>query len=82
VYSLGILLLEVGFWCPIERTFQDSGTNDLASFTSELKNRYVPSLSGGMGKTYSQIVSCCLEGRFDNFLREGRAMWTMSVSYR
>lgn len=64
VYSLGILLLEIGFWCPIERIYRDHGTDALSSFAAELQSRYVPALRGRMGKTYSQIVGCCLEGRF------------------
>jgi len=64
VYSLGILLLEVGFWCPIERIYHDCGTDTLSSFAAKLEKRYVPELSGRMGKAYSQIVGCCLEGRF------------------
>lgn len=71
MYSLGILLLEVGFWCPIGRIYQDCGSSDLKSFTDELKKRYVPTLSGRMGKAYTQIVSYCLEGKSGGIAGEG-----------
>ena len=39
IYGLGIVLLEIGLWCPIQRIFKDCGTEDLAVFSDELKIR-------------------------------------------
>ncbi|KAG7284948.1 hypothetical protein NEMBOFW57_009563 [Staphylotrichum longicolle] len=62
VYSLGILLLEIGFWCPIRRISRDSRAQTPAAFASELRTRYVPELEGRMGKVYADIVAYCLAG--------------------
>jgi len=63
-YSLGILLLEIGLWCPIQRIWKDCKSDDLGVFAVELKNRYVPELRGRMGKVYADIVRRCLDGDF------------------
>jgi hypothetical protein len=60
VYSLGIILLEIGFWCPIRRIARDSRSQNPAAFASELRTRYVPELEGRMGKVYANIVAHCL----------------------
>ncbi|RYP67872.1 hypothetical protein DL769_005661 [Monosporascus sp. CRB-8-3] len=60
VYSLGILLLEIGFWCPIKRIFRDCRSPSAVVFATELRARYVPELNGRMGKTYADIVAYCL----------------------
>ncbi|KAK4031948.1 hypothetical protein C8A01DRAFT_51135 [Parachaetomium inaequale] len=60
VYSLGIILLEIGFWCPIRRVSRDSRSQTPAAFASELRTRYVPELEGRMGKVYAHIVAYCL----------------------
>ncbi|KAK3897527.1 hypothetical protein C8A05DRAFT_19733 [Staphylotrichum tortipilum] len=67
VYSLGILLLEIGLWCPIRRISRDSRSQTPAAFASELRTRYVPELEGRMGKVYARIVAYCLaEGSVKN----------------
>jgi hypothetical protein len=63
-YSLGILLLEIGLWCPVHRILKDCKTEDLAVFATKVKETYVPELRGRMGKVYTDIVSSCLEGNF------------------
>lgn len=60
VYSLGILLLEIGFWCPIQRIAQEFEAQDAAAIASELRRRFVPELEGRMGKTYADVVAYCL----------------------
>ncbi|RYO93292.1 hypothetical protein DL764_008011 [Monosporascus ibericus] len=60
VYSLGILFLEIGFWCLIKRIFRDCRSRSAVDFATELRARYVPELNGRMGKTYTDIVAYCL----------------------
>ncbi|KAK0631518.1 hypothetical protein B0T14DRAFT_549302 [Immersiella caudata] len=60
VYSLGILLLEIGFWCPIQCIYRDSKSETTAAFASKLRTRYVPELEGRMGRKYANIVAYCL----------------------
>ncbi|KAH9208695.1 hypothetical protein DL95DRAFT_394996 [Leptodontidium sp. 2 PMI_412] len=63
-YSLGVLLLEIGLWCPISRIFKDSKTDDLLVFVAEIKKRYMLELRGRMGKVYAEVVNRCLNGSF------------------
>ncbi|KAH6842425.1 hypothetical protein B0I37DRAFT_381903 [Chaetomium sp. MPI-CAGE-AT-0009] len=62
VYSLGVVLLEIGLWCPAQRLLKDCRTEDLVVFAEELRKTYVPELRGRMGRVYAEIVTCCLEG--------------------
>ncbi|KAF5532235.1 hypothetical protein FMEXI_12547 [Fusarium mexicanum] len=64
IYSLGVVLLEIGLWCPIGRIFKDCKTEDLGVFSEELKTIYVPELRGRMGKVYADVVVNCLKGSF------------------
>jgi hypothetical protein len=63
-YSLTVLLLEIGLWCPISRIFKDSKTDDLLIFVAEIKKRYMLELRGRMGKVYAEVVERCLNGNF------------------
>ena len=63
-YSLGIVLLEIGLWCPILRIFKDAKSDNLQQFSEEVKNRYVPQLRGRMGVLYAGLVMRCIEGDF------------------
>jgi hypothetical protein len=78
VYSLGILLLEIGLWCPVHWILKDCKTDDLAVLATRGKKTYVPELRGRMGKVYTDIVSSCLEGNFgrDTTGEATAAMWT------
>lgn len=60
VYSLGVLLLEIGFWCPIQRIARDFKSKSPTAFASKLRTQYVPDLEGRMGRTYTNIVAYCL----------------------
>lgn len=65
VYSLGVLLLEIGLWCSAGRILKDCQTEDLDVVARELKKTYAPELRSRMGKTYADIVLWCLEGSVD-----------------
>jgi serine/threonine protein kinase len=63
-YSLGIVLLEIGFWQPIA-AFQQRHKNDTREeFRRELVLRYAPKLGAKMGSRYMEIVIACLRGSF------------------
>ncbi|KAB8225623.1 hypothetical protein BDV33DRAFT_198532 [Aspergillus novoparasiticus] len=63
VYSLGVVLLEIGLWCPLKRIWKDC-REDFDKFLSELTHTYTPQLRGRMGRVYADIVRCCLEYDF------------------
>lgn len=64
VYSLGVLLLEIGLWCPIEPIARRAGKKDPESFAALLRTKYVKSLRGKMGGKYADVVGCCLRSDF------------------
>ncbi|KAK4135737.1 hypothetical protein BT67DRAFT_258999 [Trichocladium antarcticum] len=64
VYSLGVLLLEIGLWCPIEPIARKAGMKDPESFAVLLRTKYVKSLRGKMGARYAHVVGCCLRRDF------------------
>ncbi|KAF5262763.1 hypothetical protein FOXYS1_6513 [Fusarium oxysporum] len=64
IYSLGVVLLEIGLWYPIKRIFKDCQTEDLGVFSEQLKAKYVPELRGRMGRVYADVVVNCLKGNF------------------
>ncbi|KAI1321914.1 kinase-like protein [Xylariaceae sp. FL0255] len=60
-YSLGIVLLEIGFWTPIsEITAGWKGTYE--EQRQQLINRRVPRLRQHMGREFAEAVRFCLEG--------------------
>jgi hypothetical protein len=69
IYSLGLILLEVGFWRPIAKLHKiDSASWDKGEF-SKLEQSISSRLSGNelghrMGSRYQDAVSECLQGPF------------------
>jgi hypothetical protein len=63
IYSLGVVLLEIGTWLRAESLFQEdiSGTD----FKDLLLTKYVPMLGPSVGKQYMAAVQKCIDGRFD-----------------
>ncbi len=62
-YSVGLVLLELGFWSPIEVITKDI----LGSPTEMLKGllrKQVPKLKSYMGSAYEDAVVTCLNGDF------------------
>ncbi|KAL3461776.1 kinase-like domain-containing protein [Aspergillus heterothallicus] len=59
-YSLGILLLEIGLWSPIEVIMQDYQKLGNEAFSKMVKEIAVPQLQFGMGTPYADIVEQCL----------------------
>jgi hypothetical protein len=60
VYSLGLILLEIGLWQPIDSFV--GGIKDLTTdeFTEYLRKRAVPDLRGQCGAVYEGVVQSCL----------------------
>ncbi|KAK1749571.1 hypothetical protein QBC47DRAFT_311673, partial [Echria macrotheca] len=75
LYSLGILLLEVGLWSPVERIYANSRNKDVREFVDVVKKSFIPELRGRMGKTYAEVVRACIEGKFgDHIVGEGQSI--------
>jgi serine/threonine protein kinase len=62
-YSLGIILLEIGFWMPLAK-ITAGWTGSYEERRKRLLERRVPRLRQYMGRDYSEAVRCCLEGDF------------------
>ncbi len=58
VYSLGLVLLEIGFWMPLSAFWKMKYSQDV--FKSRLENVYVQKLAAKCGSTYMRTVQHCL----------------------
>ena len=62
-YSLGILLLEIGYWKPFDKiTTRESGSSE--HVLNDLRGKVVPELGKTMGLTYQNVVDRCLSADF------------------
>ncbi|KAF2968651.1 hypothetical protein GQX73_g4942 [Xylaria multiplex] len=59
VYSLGVVLLEIGFWEPLSRVVPNLDRGDSSGWTREL-TKAVPRMGGRMGDRYQRLVKWCL----------------------
>lgn len=64
LYSLGLVLLEIGLWAPISRLWKMKYNN--AMFKQRIENVYINKLGPKCGNTYLQVVQLCLDA--PNFL--------------
>ena len=62
-YSVGLVLLELGLWSPIEVTAKDIIGNP-AEMLEGLLRKHVPKLKSYMGSAYEDAVVMCLNGDF------------------
>ena len=60
VYSLGIVLLEIGLWFPVKDLCRHK--ENVHDFRSKLHSQLLPELRYRTGKIYYEIVRRCLEG--------------------
>ncbi|KAM6513261.1 hypothetical protein FALCPG4_015708 [Fusarium falciforme] len=79
-YSVGILLLEIGFWSTLSKITQSSRFQDKSpeQFRSELIAARVPELGVAMGSRYMEATRACLKGGFAGTTkdpRDGRDAW-------
>ena len=58
VYSLGLVLLEIGLWMPIHKLFKTKYT--LPKFRLKLRSTYAHKLAGKCGSAYMNVVEYCL----------------------
>lgn len=61
-YSLGIILLELGYWAPIKTILKDYKTGDPTEIQDILLKKYIPRLSGIMGRLYMEATKACIDG--------------------
>lgn len=59
IYSLGLILLEVGLWMPISKLWKTRYTR--AQFKNRLQTIYTKKLSGKCGTNYMRVVEFCLK---------------------
>jgi hypothetical protein len=64
IYSLGIVLLEIGYWRRISEFWHEDYT--MESFREDLCSFHVPNLGPKVGKIYMQVVQKCLSGELVN----------------
>ncbi|KAK1831487.1 hypothetical protein QBC39DRAFT_351436 [Podospora conica] len=71
IYSLGVVLLEIGLWQPVaalERTqFRDLVYSDRFAVQELFQTEAARRLPFGLGSAYAEVVRKCLTGRFDVF---------------
>lgn len=58
IYSLGLVLLEIGFWMPLRAFWKTKYSQDV--FKSRLENVYVKKLAAKCGSVYMRTVQHCL----------------------
>ncbi|KAI9799953.1 MAG: hypothetical protein M1825_004324 [Sarcosagium campestre] len=59
VYGLGLILLEIGLWMPIN-SFWKAGKYDISMFKSRIETIYAKKLGPKCGSTYMRAVEFCL----------------------
>lgn len=74
-YSLGLVLLEIGLWWPLETIMSSMGEE----FSREEKrlqilNGSVPFLAGSMGEVYAEVVRACLSDGEDGLHQAGNSV--------
>ncbi|KAL8801870.1 MAG: hypothetical protein Q9182_004159 [Xanthomendoza sp. 2 TL-2023] len=72
IYSLGLLLLEIGLWMPISKLWKTRYTR--ANFKSRLQTIYARKLAGKCGNKYLGVVEFCMKaGDQDHQSHSGKA---------
>ncbi|KAK3691992.1 hypothetical protein B0T22DRAFT_446144 [Podospora appendiculata] len=66
IYSLGIVLLEIAYWRPVfeERFRQMSMARVSQAILADLEGKFGDDLAGMAGRTFVDVIKCCLAGRF------------------
>jgi serine/threonine protein kinase len=67
-YSLGMVLLEIGLWYPLQSWSERKEYRTLSpkQFRAVLVEKYVPRLSFTVGKVYRNTVRACLDGTLES----------------
>ncbi|KAK4117606.1 kinase-like protein [Canariomyces notabilis] len=61
-YGLGLVLLEIGIWCPLWRMV-NINTTERGEIRAQLRSLWVPLLASAVGNKYAQAVDACLSGK-------------------
>jgi hypothetical protein len=69
VYSLGVLLLEVGFWEPLRTIARNLIQDNPAGWAREL-SEIVPQLGARTGERYQSLVAWCLDLKGDHIVKD------------
>jgi hypothetical protein len=69
VYSLGVLLLEVGFWEPLRKIARNLTQDHPTGWAKEL-SEIVPQLGPRAGERYQSLVAWCLELKGDHIVKD------------
>jgi hypothetical protein len=66
-YSLGVVLLELGLWYPLQAWSEKSEYNNmsLGRFRGIMIRKYVPRLTAHVGDVYRRAVLACLDGTLE-----------------
>jgi serine/threonine protein kinase len=66
-YSLGLVLLEIGLWCPLQMWSQRDEYRKLtpSQFRVVLLEKYVPRLATTVGEIYREVVRTCIDGTLE-----------------
>lgn len=75
LYSLGLVLLEIGLWAPISRLWKMKYTNTM--FKQRIENVYIKKLASKCGNAYLHAVQLCLDA--PNFLLSTEPMADLSL---
>ena len=63
MYSLGLVLLEIGLWLPLSRFWKSK--YNTAVFRNRIKHQYVPKLASKCGSAFMNVVQKCLDAPED-----------------
>ncbi|KFA80177.1 hypothetical protein S40288_09977 [Stachybotrys chartarum IBT 40288] len=83
-YSIGMILLEIGFWKPLSKITDSHRFQDVTSeqFRQQVLETRVPGLRNFMGTRYMEVTRRCLEGSFaDQRLGAGDARASCHVAF-
>ncbi|MCJ1321960.1 hypothetical protein MMC15_007305 [Xylographa vitiligo] len=69
IYSLGIVLLEIGMWKPVKEMSPSSMS--VTDWRQKLQDRLLNELRSRMGKKYFEVVERCLKGTFGEVSNTG-----------
>ncbi|KAH8696036.1 hypothetical protein BGW36DRAFT_342479 [Talaromyces proteolyticus] len=75
LYSLGLVLLEIGLWAPISRLWKMKYNN--AMFKQRIENVYIKKLASKCGNAYLHVVQLCLDA--PNFVLSTEPMADLSL---
>jgi hypothetical protein len=67
-HSLGIVLIEIGCWCPMKRLVRDfcrrlGAEVDIFRVLEHVREFLVPDLRYRMGRAYAEVAEACVSGR-------------------